>query len=167
MNNGALFIMQIYISTAQLSTPRRVITRLPRGNVLYNSLMNEPNFIIMGLADGYAAISNMHGRFLSPTLVGFGTCIRDAMRANYGIESADVEFTRGIELAGFATCATCAGTTHVETDGVGGQYLQNEFDAIDWTLKATRTCPACRGLGCEIPGFWEAETGQSLTGPDR
>lgn len=121
--------------------------------------MNEPNFIIMRLADGYAAISNMHGRFVSPTLVGFGAYIRDEMLRRHGIASDEVEFTRGEELAaGVSTCRTCAGATRIESDGVAGQYLRDEFDTIDLSLKATRVCSTCFGLGCEIPGFWETAT---------
>src|SRR6266550_3225918 len=97
--------------------------------------MNEPTFIIMKTADAYAAISNSHGHYYGRTLVGFGAYIRDEMRKRFGIESDEVEFTPVGQLTqNLARCATCAGTSRVETDGVAGQYLQDEFGTIDWSL---------------------------------
>lgn len=118
--------------------------------------MNEPHFVIMPLDEGYAAISNMHGHFSSPTLVGFGARLHEEMRVKFGVESDDVEFTPSELLTpNLVICATCNGATRVETDGVAWQFLRDESGIFDWAKKATRVCQACAGLGFEIPGFWQ------------
>src|ERR1700744_2132803 len=100
--------------------------------------MHEPTFLIMRMTDGYAAVSNRHGRYFAQTLVGFGSHIRDEMRARFGIESDDVEFVRGERLTPTSErCGTCNGSMRVEGDGVAGQYLGDVFGTIDWSMKAT------------------------------
>lgn len=110
----------------------------------------------MALGDGYAAISNSDGHFSSASLVGLGWRIKEDIQRKSGEEDPELEFTLSEELRPrFETCETCAGTTRVETDAIAGQWLRDEFDAIDWSKKATGTCPTCAGLGVEIPGFWQ------------
>lgn len=118
--------------------------------------MSEPHFIIVQLGDGYDAISNMHGRFTSVSLLGFGSRIRDEMRLKFGVDSVDVEFSPcDLLRAKFVECGKCRGTSRVESNATAGQYLGDEFGSIDWSLKATEVCPTCAGLGVEIPGFWQ------------
>ena len=118
--------------------------------------MHEPTFLIMRMAGGYAAVSNSHGHYYGRTLVGLGTYLRDEMRAQFGIESDDVEFVRGEQLTpSSVACGTCSGSARVQADILAGQYLGDAFGTIDWTMKATRVCPTCAGLGSVIPGFWE------------
>jgi hypothetical protein len=117
--------------------------------------MSEPHFIIMQIANGYIAISNSNGCFTARSLEGFGAYLRDQIRKTDAND--DVEFSFSAELRTlFAKCPMCHGTAAVETDGVAGQYLRDEFDTIDWSKKATATCPNCCGLGVEFPEFWRA-----------
>jgi hypothetical protein len=119
--------------------------------------MHEPTFLVMRTGDGYVAVSNSHGRYHGRTLVGFGAYIRSEMHSNFGIESNDVEFTQGEELSrDFPVCVTCGGTATIESERVDGQYFQSDRDTIDWLLNAPRTCPACAGLGCDMPEFWRS-----------
>jgi len=121
--------------------------------------MSEPHFIIMPLADRYAAISNRHGQFTSLSLAGFGGRIRTEVHQRFAIDESDIEFSLSDDLRSkFAACEVCSGATRVEVDAIAGQYLRDEFAPIDWSKKATETCSACSGLGVEIPDFWRTPT---------
>jgi uncharacterized protein with PIN domain len=108
----------------------------------------------MPLDDGFRAV--IGGRPVDAyTLDGFGVRIEEALRRNSGDE-IEAEYALSQELKPkFARCSVCGGNERVEVLGtVAAQIVRDEFGSIDFTKRATTTCPRCKGLGVEIPRFW-------------
>jgi hypothetical protein len=110
--------------------------------------------LLLPLEDGFRAL--IDGTPVDAyTLDGFGSRIEDALRRNTGDE-IDVEYALSIDLKPkFPTCLVCRGTERIEIPGtVAGQTLSSVFGSIDFSKRASDTCPRCKGLGVEIPRFW-------------
>lgn len=116
--------------------------------------MREVTVLLLPLVDGFRAVVGSTA-LDSYTLDGFGTRIERALRQNLGPD-VDVEYSLSKDIqATLPTCMRCRGTERVEIEGtVAAQTLKDEFSAIDFSKRATDTCPRCKGLGAEIPNFW-------------
>jgi hypothetical protein len=116
--------------------------------------MKELTVLLMPVERGYLASV---GRLVLDTdsLTGFGARVEKLLRARCDGEELEVEWALSPDLKPILpVCATCNGSAKVEVDGIAGQYLADEFSKIDWTKRAQGTCPACKGLGADVPQFW-------------
>lgn len=116
--------------------------------------MRHFQILLVPLEDGFRAL--IGGTPVDAyTLDGFGARIEAALRQNTGGE-IDVEYALSSDLKPkFQVCPLCRGAEKVEIPGtVAGQTLPDVFGSIDFSKAATHTCPRCKGLGVEIPGFW-------------
>lgn len=117
--------------------------------------MCDAQFIIMPHDEGYMAVSNSHGFFKSGTLQGFGKHVIGQVRQQFGTDDLCVEFNLSDDLKHrFPVCRTCNGSSKVLGDGIEGATVGDESDALDLSKRATATCPACKGLGADMPQFW-------------
>ena len=122
---------------------------------VYTNGMSTITVLIMPLKDGFRAA--VGGSSVdSYTLRGFGREIEEALYRNRG-DDIDIVFALSNDLKPhFAACSRCGGRERVEIPGtVAGQTMKNEFSEIDFSKLATQTCPECKGLGAQIPGFWD------------
>ena len=117
--------------------------------------MRDITVLLMPLQDGFRAVAGATA-LDSYSLDTFGTRIEQALKKNVG-EDIDVEYALSNDLKPrFATCPVCHGAERVEVEGtIAGQTLQSVYSSIDFSKRATDTCPRCKGLGVDIPRFWE------------
>jgi hypothetical protein len=116
--------------------------------------MRTIQVLLMRLDDGYRAVAQGFGMLDGYTLEGFRSRIREAITKRLRSEAFEFEFALSPDLRpDYPACARCGGTERVETDGIAGQYLSSEFGSIDWSKRATVTCPTCEGLGVFIANF--------------
>jgi hypothetical protein len=117
--------------------------------------MQAATVLIMPLKDGFRAV--VGGTVLdSHTLDGFGTRIESALRENIA-DGVEIDYALSGDIRKtLPPCSVCHGKERVELDGtVGAQMFEGVYSAIDFSKRATGTCPNCRGLGTEIPRFWQ------------
>lgn len=120
--------------------------------------MSEITVLVMPLDDGFRAL--IGGSLLdSYTFDGFGSTIESALRQNLG-NDIEVEYVLSPEIrAQLAACTGCKGAGEVEIPGtVAAQILANEFSMIDYSKRATDTCPRCKGSRAEMPHFWRRDS---------